>query len=87
MSADTAMPTEHPKILRAIDSVFTSDGNARIDELIAAAAANVTPREIRRLIGALVPEYANGHDKLDLAVVSPTPARGNEAGVKALASQ
>jgi FlaA1/EpsC-like NDP-sugar epimerase len=56
-SAKNAMPTQHPKILRAVDSDFPENGHALIETLVRAAAANQQPRELRRMIAALVPEY------------------------------
>ena len=56
-SSDTATATSHPKILRAreVDMASTS---AAVDALIEAAAATVPPRELRRMIRVIVPEYS-----------------------------
>ena len=56
-SSDTATATSHPKILRAreVDMASTS---AAVDALIEAAAATIPPRELRRMIRAIVPEYS-----------------------------
>jgi FlaA1/EpsC-like NDP-sugar epimerase len=70
--ADNATPTEHPKILRALDSTFPADGHALIEGLIQAAAANRPARELRRLIAGLVPEYVGVVDTDEFALpISP----------------
>lgn len=73
-SSDTAVATSHPKILRAREVETTPKAGA-IDALIEAAAANLAPREIRRLIRAIVPEYSGGVADTDeyLAVGAETP--------------
>jgi FlaA1/EpsC-like NDP-sugar epimerase len=54
-----ATPTLHPKILRARETDEATSVE-EIDGLIRAASANVQPRELRRLISMIVPEYS-GH--------------------------
>ncbi|HEY2025815.1 MAG TPA: polysaccharide biosynthesis protein, partial [Gemmatimonadaceae bacterium] len=56
-SAANATATAHPKILRARESALSIQSSA-IDELIEAAANSAAPRDLRRLIRAIVPEYA-----------------------------
>ena len=75
-SAKNAMPTEHPKILRAIESDFTPDAHRLIDELIRAAENNQPPRELRRMISLLVPEYAGTLDTGERPRAVREPERG-----------
>ena len=51
-------PTNHPKILRARDAEAAVTHFAEIEELISAAREGCSPREIRRLMMKLVPEYS-----------------------------
>jgi FlaA1/EpsC-like NDP-sugar epimerase len=55
-------PTIHPKILRARDAEADGHDVSDIDGLIAAARANQSAGEIRRLIVKLVPEYSGRLD-------------------------
>ena len=50
-------PTDHPKILRSLDSEAFDFDDSRIDALIDAARRNRPASEIRRLIAEAVPEY------------------------------
>jgi FlaA1/EpsC-like NDP-sugar epimerase len=72
-SAQNVTPTAHPKILRAIESDFPADANAMIAALLEAASANAQPRELRRLIARLVPEYAGRTDTGEYPIDLTTP--------------
>lgn len=54
---DDAMPTMHPKILRARDGNLSSEINLRVDSLIEAAHRREPPDVLRSMIRKLVPEY------------------------------
>jgi len=57
-----AVPTEHPKVLRARDAKFPPGTHDLIDALIAAAATSASDGELRRMISKLVPEYSGTTD-------------------------
>jgi len=61
-------PTDHPKILRALDSEAFDFDDARIDALIEAARRHRSAGEIRRLIAAVVPEYTGTLDTGEFSV-------------------
>jgi FlaA1/EpsC-like NDP-sugar epimerase len=58
------VPTEHEKILRANDSVFPDNGYALIDDLIRAAVRHRPAHELRRMLGNVVPEYAEPIERM-----------------------
>ena len=82
------MPTDHPKVLRAVESDFPENGHELIGQLIKAAAANNAPRELRRLIASLVPEYVGqvetGEFALPVVGAAASAARERGAGAAAL---
>jgi FlaA1/EpsC-like NDP-sugar epimerase len=82
-SAAHALPTEHPKILRSKDSAFPENGHSMIDALVAAAAWNQPPRELRRLIATLVPEYAGSPESGDFTVQAPIPGPSRAVAARA----
>ena len=59
---DDVTPTIHPKILRARDAEAEQHNDADVQALIEAARENRSASQIRRLILALVPEYAGTVD-------------------------
>lgn len=67
--AENAVPTEHPKVLRARNAELEFTQGASLAGLIALARRDGAPGEIRRAIKHLVPEYSGaiGH--------APEPAR------------
>ena len=67
-------PTIHPKILRARDAEAAAHSAADIAALIQAARDNRPGREIRRLILALVPEYAGVIDTGEFGILGESAA-------------
>ncbi len=76
-SDTVAVPTAHPKILRARDSDFPADGHDLIQNLILGATKNQSSGELRRLISAIVPEYVGVMDTGEFAL--PATARDSRA--------
>lgn len=74
-SDSVAVPTVHPKILRARDSDFPADGHDLIQQLIDGATKNHSSGELRRLISALVPEYVGVMDTGEFALPAAADAR------------
>ena len=55
--AEQAMPTRHPKVLRARNADLPSDLTALLDALILAAQQECTDAELRELLKRLVTDY------------------------------
>jgi FlaA1/EpsC-like NDP-sugar epimerase len=73
-----ATATVHPKILRARETGASVPTEA-IETLLRAAGANAAPRELRRLIRVIVPEYSGTAFDTDELRVVPDSARGGPA--------
>jgi FlaA1/EpsC-like NDP-sugar epimerase len=56
-SSTNALPTEHPKILRANNADLPEGVGRKVDALVRAAQRNAPADELRRLIAGIVPEY------------------------------
>jgi FlaA1/EpsC-like NDP-sugar epimerase len=56
-SAENAVATSHPKILRGLNTSFYRDCPVSVAELIEAAAAHTSDDRLREMISLLVPEY------------------------------
>jgi FlaA1/EpsC-like NDP-sugar epimerase len=69
------MPTIHPKILRARDAESASADEALIERLIHAARDGRSTGELRRMVAAIVPEYAGRVTTGEHATVKASPVR------------
>ena len=56
-SAENAVPTAHPKILRGRNTEFRATGRVSVATLVNAAMSNTPPDALREMIAELVPEY------------------------------
>jgi FlaA1/EpsC-like NDP-sugar epimerase len=56
-SAENAVPTGHPKVLRARNAVLAEGLTAGVEELIAAAQEGWADEELKALLRKLVPDY------------------------------
>ena len=77
-------PTIHPKILRARDAEADGHDAGDIEGLIAAARANMSSGELRRLIVKLVPEYSGRLDTGEYPRVLGDAADALEEGLDEL---
>ena len=72
LSDEKAVPTEHPKVLRATNDTVDAAAMMAIDELIQAAAQGTDEVTLRHLLSKVVPDFvADGGPNL-----APTPAFG-----------
>jgi FlaA1/EpsC-like NDP-sugar epimerase len=74
--AEHAIPTHHPKVLRARHAALPSGPSVAIERLIQRALGGATESELRRCLSQLVPEFA-----------SPSEARPAASGALTLATQ
>jgi FlaA1/EpsC-like NDP-sugar epimerase len=76
---ESAVRTEHPKVLRARNAVLEFKSGYGVADLIAGAQRNVPADELRRGIRQLVPEYTGapeiGEAPRPAPVAAPSPAR------------
>jgi FlaA1/EpsC-like NDP-sugar epimerase len=87
-SHEVAVPTEHPKILRARNGQFEADEHC-IDALIEAARRGADDATLRRALMDLVPDFTNGdRGREEPARVADVPTRpvGRAAGPARAAS-
>jgi FlaA1/EpsC-like NDP-sugar epimerase len=75
-SAEQVLPTEHPKVLRARHAGLASQVEHRIDELLFATKAGAPEADLRRLLLALVPDFA-GADTTVAASATPSANGGH----------
>ena len=68
VSPESVVPTSHPKIMRARDDDFGQEALARIPALLDAARQGMHPRELRRLISEVVPEYLGRVDTGEFSI-------------------
>jgi FlaA1/EpsC-like NDP-sugar epimerase len=76
---ENAVPTEHPKVLRARNASLTLDGDVTIDQLLSLAAHDAPSDDLRRAIRSLVPEYTGAQPVGPVGGTGGAPARDDRA--------
>jgi FlaA1/EpsC-like NDP-sugar epimerase len=82
-----AAPTDHPKVLRARDQLILHEMEL-VEELVAAAVEGADEVDIRRLLRAIVPDFAPSESAevlmadFDLPRVTETPRRRSSDGAR-----
>src|SRR5437867_8464956 len=77
-SGENVVPTEHPKVLRARNEALESGIVYRISTLLDAAENAACDKELRELVGSLLPEMAKC-PHADVIVVSPFESERQQA--------
>ncbi|GJG88452.1 polysaccharide biosynthesis protein CapD [Gemmatimonadetes bacterium T265] len=84
---ENALPTEHPKVLRARNAEFDAAARRAVPGLIALAARNASADEIRHVIKRLVPEYTGVADPAPASAPAPVAAPTNARDLDVLATR